>query len=473
MVKRMCDEEDDDISIFSTDDIDGNEYYHSNYMTSGKFYSMNELESKEDCPVYQYIDAEKMNKEEKPLGKVIGHEAQKKELLSVLDWFKHSKKLKEKGVSIPKGVLLFGAPGNGKSLLIKEIIRYSEAPVFVFQGEQMNVVEGIYEMFKKANEAGHAVIVIDELDLLINKERRVVRALQENMDGVESSDDILVLGATNYLDEIPAPLLRYGRFEKLINIPLPNEKEAVELLKKYFREFNVSLPSDFDEEEVGLSLTSVSCAGIKSIVNDVVLRNGFDNITMEMIDKSIYSITDRVKDAPKEDNLEVAVHEAGHAVVAKAFPEFFTINRLGIDGASGEFHAVEVEKGFWPYEKAIADIKISMAGVIAQKVIFKRGSRGCDDDLEHARITAYNLFNRCGYSSCWETLPKIDDYTRQDTFIKRRKMERKIEALLRKCERQTTRYVKKNKEEIMRLGTLLFKEKNLKSSQIHACIGKD
>ena len=64
MVKRMCDEEDDDISIFSTDDIDGNEYYHSNYMTSGKFYSMNELESKEDCPVYQYIDAEKMNKEE-------------------------------------------------------------------------------------------------------------------------------------------------------------------------------------------------------------------------------------------------------------------------------------------------------------------------------------------------------------------------------------------------------------------------
>ena len=191
MVKRMCDEEDDDISIFSTDDIDGNEYYHSNYMTSGKFYSMNELESEEDCPVYQYIDAEKMTKEEKPLGKVIGHEAQKKELLSVLDWFKHSKELKEKGVSIPKGVLLFGEPGNGKSLLIKEIIRYSEAPVFVFQGEQMNVVEGIYEMFKKANEAGHAVIVIDELDLLINKERRVVRALQENMDGVESSDDIL------------------------------------------------------------------------------------------------------------------------------------------------------------------------------------------------------------------------------------------------------------------------------------------
>lgn len=190
-----------------------------------------------------------------------------------------------------------------------------------------------------------------------------------------------------------------------------------------------------------------------------------------MIDKSIYNITDRVKDAPKEDNLEVAVHEAGHAVVAKAFPEFFTINRLGIDGASGVFHANQVEKGFWPYEKAIADIKISMAGVIAQKVIFKRGSRGCEEDLQNARYSAYNLFNRCGYSSCWETLPSIDGNSRQDTFIKRRKMERKIEALLRKCEKQTTRYVKKHKDEIMRLGTLLFKEKNLKSSQIHACIG--
>ncbi len=320
-----------------------------------------ELLSKENIPSYEIIYASKLEEGEKPLSRVIGHENQKKELLSVIDWFKHSKELKAKGVSIPKGVILFGEPGNGKSLLIKEIIRCVEAPVFVFQGEQINVVEGICETFKKAREAGHAIIVFDELDLLINKERRVVRALQENLDGVESDDDILVLAATNYMRDIPDPLLRHGRLEKLIKIPYPTGEEALELLKKHFKEFNLEFPKDFDEEEVALSLNGISCAGVKSVVNDLVLRNGFENITSEMIDKSIYNITDRVKDAPEEDNLDVAIHEAGHAVVAKSFSKYFVINRLNISGASGEFHAKEVEKGYWPYEKVIANIKISMA----------------------------------------------------------------------------------------------------------------
>ena len=440
-----------------------------------EFYAMkehkDELLTKENTPSYAIIYASKLEEGEVPLGKVIGHENQKKEILSVIDWFKRSKELKAKGVSIPKGVILFGEPGNGKSLLIKEIIRCCECPVFVFQGEQTNVVEGIVETFKKAREAGHAIIVFDELDLLINKERRVVRALQENLDGVESDDDILVLAATNYMREIPDPLLRHGRLEKLIKVPYPTGEEALELLKKHFKEFNLKFPEDFDDEEVALSLNGISCAGVKAVVNDLVLRNGFENITSEMIDNSIYNITDRVKDTPEEDNLEVAIHEAGHAVVAKAFPEYFMINRLNISGASGEFHAKEVERGFWPYEKVVANIKISMAGVLAQKIICGRGSRGCDSDLQNARISAYNMINMCGYSSCWETLPVIRQGARTDTSIKRRKMERKIEALLKKCEKETVKYIKSHKLQISALGKLLFEKKHLKSSEILSCIG--
>lgn len=420
---------------------------------------------------YDVIYNTKLQDGEEPLGRVIGHDNQKKEVLNVISWFKNSKYLKKRGVSIPKGIILFGEPGNGKSLMIKEIIRCVDAPVFLFKGDETNVVEGVNAIFKSAREVGHAIVVFDELDLLINKERRVIRALQENLDGVESNDDILVLAATNYIDDIPSPLLRNGRLEKLIRIPYPTGEEALILLKKHFKEFNVALPEDFDEEEMSLSLHGITCAGVKSVVNDVVLRNGFENITNEMIDASIYNVTDRVKDAPEEDNIEVAVHEAGHAMMAKAFPAYFAINRLNISGASGEFHAKELEKGFWPYDKVIANIKISMAGVIAQKVIFGRGSRGCDDDLQQARACAYNLFNICGYSSCWETLPQIRAGVRSDTAIKRRKMERKIEALLHKCERETTKYVKEHKAEIKRLGNLLFEKKHLKSSEIHSVIG--
>lgn len=471
IIKKMNNEEDDEI-IDDSDDIDCEEDEdYKNEIEASEFYSQNELKDNAKASTYELIYASKLEEGEKPLARVVGHENQKKELLLVIDWFKHSKELKAKGVSIPKGIILFGAPGNGKSLLIKEIIRCIEAPVFVFQGEQTNVVEGIIETFKKAREAGHAIIVFDELDLLINKERRVIRALQENLDGVESSDDILVIAATNYMSEIPDPLLRHGRLEKLIKIPYPTGKEALELLKKHFKEFNLKFPTDFDDEEVALTLNGISCAGVKAVVNDLVLRNGFENITSEMIDNSIFNITDRVKDTPEEDNLEVAIHEAGHAIVAKAFPEYFLINRLNISGASGEFHAKEVERGFWPYEKVIANIKISMAGVLAQKIICGRGSRGCDSDLQNARINAYNMINMAGYSSCWETLPEIKTGARTDTFIKRRKMERKIEALLKKCEKETSKYIKTHKSQIIALGNLLFEKKHLKSSEILSCIG--
>lgn len=419
---------------------------------------------------YKFIEPSNLDENEKPLENVIGHENQKKEVLFVLDWFKHSKELKEKGISIPKGVILFGHPGNGKSLMIKEIIRCSSCPVFIFQGEQNNIAEGIYDTFKKAREVGHSIIVFDELDLLINRDNRVKRALQENLDGVESSDDILVLAATNDIDEIPDALTRNGRLEKLIRIPYPKGEEALELFKKHYNAFNLKLPLDFDDEEIKLSLNGISCAGIKTIVNDIVLRNGFENITSEMIFNSIYNITDRVKDTTEEDNLEVSIHEAGHAVMAMAYPKYFMINRLNISGASGEFHAKELEQGFWPYDKIIADIKISMAGILSQKIICNRGSRGCDEDLENARVDAYNLINRNGYSSCWEVLPPADNRRRTETFIKRRNNERKIEKLLKKCEKETAIYIKKHKDEIQRLGNKLFEKKHLKASEIMECI---
>lgn len=427
------------------------------------------VENKKDMPSYELVYGSKLEKDEQPLSRVIGHDNQKKELLLVMDWFKRSKELKSKEISIPKGVILFGSPGNGKSLLIKEIIRCLDAPVFVFQGEQENIVEGIIETFKKAREAGHAIIVFDELDLLIDRDRRVIRALQENLDGVESDDDILVLAATNEINEIPHALIRNGRLEKLIKVPYPTGEEALELLKILFKKFSLEFPEDFDEEEVALSLNGLTCAGVKSVVNDLVLRNGFDNITSDMIFDSICNVAERIKDKSEEETLDVAIHEAGHAVMAKSFSEFFTINRLNIAGASGAFRAKEVKCDYWPFEKVVADIKISMAGLLSQKIICGKGTMGSTDDLEKARHLAYRIINIDGYSSCWETLPPNNGRT--ETFIKKRKMERKIERLLKKCEKETSQYIKKHKTEIKKLGGLLFEKKRLKSSEILSCIG--
>ncbi len=460
--------EKDELSFdFDFDDIDEDEDDEPSYMPPRR----RAVNSKDnDKPAYDYIENNNITNE-KPFSNVIGHDNQKKELLLVIDWFNKSNELKAKGVSIPKGVVLFGSPGNGKSLLIKEIIKCVNAPVFIFQGEKVNLVGGLIETFKKAKEKGHSIIVIDEIDLLIRDDRRLIRALQECLDGVESSDDILVLCATNNVRDIPQPLLRNGRLEKLIRIPNPNKNESLELFKKIYKEFNLELPLDLDEDELALSLNGINCVGIKAIVNDLVLRNGFDNITVEMIDESINNITDRVKDATPEENLEVAIHEAGHAIMARRYKEFFTVNKLHISGASGAFTAREVEEGFWPYDKVLADIKVAMAGVLAQKIVCGRGSRGCDEDLQDARRSAYNLLNIVGYSSCWETLPLCQPNNRMETAEKRRKMEIKIEKLLKCCEKDAIKYLKKHTFEIRELGKLLFEKKNLKSSEILAIIG--
>ena len=421
-------------------------------------------------PSFKEVYDTKLNSNSEPFENIVGHDNQKKEVLTVIDWFNRSEDLRKKGITIPKGILLFGDPGNGKTLFIKEIIKFCGCPVFVFQGEQTNVVKGIIETFQKAKEVGHSIVVFDELDLLINKESRVTRALQECLDGVEENDDILVLAATNSIHRIPDALQRNGRLEKLIEIPYPTGEEAMELFKKHLNEFNVSLPLDFDEEGTSDYLKGVSCAGVKTIVNDLVLRNGFENITSDMIDQSIYNITDRVKSRRRKVNITVAIHEASHAVMAYSYQKFFKINNINLNGRGGDFRASEVEQGYWPYNKCIANIKISLAGLIAEKVIFGNGSRGCELDLQDARKTAYNMFNIIGYSSCWETLPLVDCESRTETQIKRRKMERRIERLLRKCEKETIRYVKKHKTEILRLGNLLYEKKHLKFKEIIACI---
>ena len=121
-------------------------------------------------------------------------------------------------------------------------------------------------------------------------------------------------------------------------------------------------------------------------------------------------------------------------------------------------------------QRAIADIQISMAGIIGQKLLCKDYSIGSQNDLDHARNIAYNLFNCNGYSSCWETLPGLTERSRTETSIKRRRMERKIEKFLKMQERKTYMYLRKHLKQINVLADLLFEKKILNSNEIMECL---
>ena len=175
---------------------------------------------------YEVIFSPEANKGPKPLEKIAGHQKQKEELIQVVNWFKQYKYWQNKGVSIPKGIVLYGPPGNGKTLIIKEIINYSGVPAFIFKGEMTNVKWGIEKTFEDAKKKGQAIIVFDELNLLLANEERVTKILQDNLDGIKASDGILVIAATNHIHELPFPLLRNGRFDTIIHVPNPTTDEA-------------------------------------------------------------------------------------------------------------------------------------------------------------------------------------------------------------------------------------------------------
>ena len=434
---------------------------------------MEKTETNKTVIPYDLVAAKTYDLNEKPLSKVIGHDAQKEILISVIQWFKKANEYKKKGVDIPKGILMYGDPGNGKSLLMKEAIKYAEAPTLVFKGEIENISEGLEEMFKKAKEIGHCVIVIDELDLLIDRDNKATRILQDNLDGVDSPADFLVLCATNNMWLIPDALKRCGRLEKVLRIPAPTGEEATLLLRKLFNDMDVKLPEDLDNDEVGLALDGVACASIKAIANEVVLKNGFENITSDMIYESIFSVTNKIKDNSQANNYQHAVHEAGHALVASS-TKFFKIGRLTINNNGGYLSVVDNDRGFWTHEKMIADIQISCAGLIAEKLIFKTGCSGCDEDMQRVYKTAAQAINRVGYISCSKTLPEVEPYKyiRNETEERRSRNEKEIERLIKKCERKVTRFLKKYKKVLIALSDELYQKKNLKSFEVLGIINQ-
>ena len=415
---------------------------------------------------YKVIEAKPYDPSKEPFSNVCGLDYQKNELLNVVNWFKNSKELKKRNLSIPKGVILFGEPGNGKTLLMKEIIDIVEAPVFLFEGNCSDIPGSINEVFVKARERGHAVVIIDELDLLINKDRLTARTLQENLDGVESTDDILVICATNSIYEIPDALQRHGRLDKIMHIPKPRSNISSTLLEKYFKEYNVELPDDYDAEGMGLFLYGLSCSGIKAVVNDCLLRNGFENITTEMIEESICRIEEKFYRGKAQLEYNVSVHEAGHAIMAMSYPQYFKVGRINLRESGGITSAEQVNDKDLTFDKNIADIEIGMAGFVAEKLVCGKCSEGSEEDLNKVRCIAEHLVNESGYSSLSITLPEVNPYQRRESQLKLRNNEKIIESLLRKCERRVYRYLKKHVNEIKAIADALHVKKRLKTSEI-------
>lgn len=413
-----------------------------------------------------------MISKEKFLEGVRGLSSQKEELYNFISWFDDIETYESKGLHVPTGIVLYGKPGCGKTFIIKKIVEELKYPTFVIGTETRNAIKEAESAFEKARNENKAIVVIDELDLLINNNSSIIRLLQDSIDGIHSKNNhILVLAATNNYHLLPNALLREGRLEKHIEIDGPADEEIPEILKEEAKGLPLSIDETLLESPILIdTLSDSSYTFLRTFLNDVILRclkNG--KVTMSDLLASSSSLQEREIVRSRKPRKETCYHEAGHAVMAYAYQQNFRIGGITINGEDGHFFNPQVDKTL-SFADHIANIHIYYAGALSEKMFFHQANSGCEGDLEEARRTAYHLICRIGYRKLSDTLPEVSCHTRRESASLLQKRERRIYRLLSRCERETRRYLKKHKNQIVALATALEEKPCLTSLEVQSIL---
>ena len=278
--------------------------------------------------------------EPKTFDEVGGLHALKQDLKIVVDFMKNQQNYVDAGAKLPRGVLLVGPPGTGKTLLARVIAKEAGVNFLYMAGSdfvEMNVGRGaarVRNLFREARKQAPCIVFIDEIDTLCGKrggergehseDRKTLTALLAEMDGFKTTENILVIGATNRVDDIDGAALRPGRFTDIYNVPLPETtEERMEIIKIYMR--GKKFAEDFNEKDFAREMMGRSPAEIEAVLNEaaiVSVKKGIGYINKDCIEEAFYK---RVMRGHQKDNSEtdprdlkvIAYHEAGHALIAR------------------------------------------------------------------------------------------------------------------------------------------------------------
>jgi cell division protease FtsH len=356
---------------------------------------------------------------------IAGNESVKKDVQFIVDFLKNPSKYQKIGARMPKGVIFYGPPGTGKTLLAKAIAGEAGVPFFSVSGSdfvEMYVGVGarrVRDLFAEARKKAPCIIFIDEIDA-VGKKRGIdnntekdqtINALLTQLDGFSSSDGIVVIGATNRLDILDEALIRPGRFDKHIAIPLPEYKERLEILKLHTK--NKKLADSVNLEAIAKMTIGFSGAGLETLMNEsaiIAVSKGKETIDMEDIDDAFYKVVMKgdkksVKDTNQEQLKLVAWHEAGHALVAKLLTNK-SVPKVTIvpstSGAGGVTFIIPEKMGLHTKKDLINEIKICYAGRIAEYLLTKDESlitTGASQDIKQATNLIIRMIKEFGMTS--------------------------------------------------------------------------
>ena len=364
------------------------------------------------------------NKDKVKFSDVAGSVEEKEELQEIVDFLKNPKKYQQLGAKIPKGVLLYGAPGTGKTLLARAVAGEAGVKFFYISGSdfvEMLVGVGasrVRSLFSDAKKEAPSVVFIDEIDAVGRKRgaglgggqderEQTLNQILVEMDGFDVNSNVIVMAATNRVDVLDPALLRPGRFDRRIMVNMPDADEREAILKIHARK--KPLAKDVSLHEVALSTVGFTGADLENLLNEAALmtaRHNKKEIGMQEITDAMF----RVQMGPQKNSKKLsdkvkrltAYHEAGHAVVLRATSEFEKVDRVTIvpAGRAGGFTAYKpIEDTDFYTEKMLLDtIKMTLGGRAAEEVFLGEVSTGASSDLQQCNNIAKNMIKRYGLS---------------------------------------------------------------------------
>ena len=333
----------------------------------------------------------------KEFDKVIGYEEEKLELEKICDIMKHPKKYKDLGVSTPKGLLLQGDPGLGKTLMAKCFIEASGRKAVCCRKDKPDgdFVNEIRRAFDEAKASAPSIVFLDDMDKFANEDERHRNAeefvtIQSCIDDCRD-DEVFVLATTNETHCLPSSLLRAGRFDKILDVKAPKYEDAVKIVEFYLGQ--KKFVSEVDVEEVTKILSGKSCAELETVINEAGIYAGFEgkkSIEMDDIVKACLRIIFHAPEviSPDMDYLkEVAYHEAGRTVVQEIL-EPGSINLVSVASHSGDIGGITSYNNNKNYFKDINfmqnRVRCVLGGKAATELVFGTTDTGANHDLHRA-----------------------------------------------------------------------------------------
>jgi cell division protease FtsH len=441
---------------------------------------------------------------------VAGIDEAKEELQEVIEFLKNPGKFRKLGGKIPKGVLLVGSPGTGKTLLARAVAGEANVPFFSISGSdfvEMFVGVGaarVRDLFAQAQQRAPCIIFIDELDALgkargVNplgrhdEQEQTLNQLLSEMDGFDPNTGVIIMAATNRPEILDPALLRPGRFDRHILVDRPDIVGREEILKVHSK--GVKLAKEVDLKVIAARTPGFVGADLANIINEAALlaaRKNKDQVEMndfeEAIDRVVAGLEKKRKVMSKKEREIVAYHESGHALVASVLPNADPVHRISIIprgiSALGYTLQLPTEDRYLMTKSELLDrLAVLLGGRIAEEIIFGEISTGAHNDLQRATdiatsmVKEYGMSEKLGYVTfekekrplfLQSPFPSSKDYSEETA----KEIDEEVKRIIDETYSKSKRILAQNKGRLKELANLLLEKEVVDEADLKKILGK-